>query len=164
MDQLEDLILTSAHVSAADRAAWRRWAANPPSLRGGRRKKRKRRKKKLPKTSSARSSSPMHGSPAQFLVVDVPVLMQRRLGWSLRRFAWLDSGYMFCDSLVLLLEVFHSFSTCSWRLGSWSRLSSCSSWFSSRNTWFDSGYLYCVSFLRGSEEFPYFLRLGDLVS
>ena len=31
-----------------------------------------------------------HGSPAQLLVVDVPVLMQRRLGWSLRRFAWLE--------------------------------------------------------------------------
>ena len=59
MDRLEDLVLTGAHVSAADRAAWRRWAANPPSLSGGRRKKRKRRKKKLPKTSSARSSSPM---------------------------------------------------------------------------------------------------------
>ena len=59
MDQLDDLILAGAHVSAADRAAWRRWALNPPSLRGGRKKKRKRRKKKLPKTSSARSSSPM---------------------------------------------------------------------------------------------------------
>ena len=59
MDQLDDLILAGAHVSAADQAAWRRWALGPPSLRGGRRKKRKRRKKKLPKTSSARSSSPM---------------------------------------------------------------------------------------------------------
>ena len=58
-DQLDDLILSRAHVNAADRAARRRWALNPPSLRGGRRKKRKRRKKKLPKTSSARSSSPM---------------------------------------------------------------------------------------------------------
>ena len=59
MHQLDDLILAGAHVSAADRAAWRRWALNPPSLRGGRKKKRKRRKKKLPKTSSARSSSRM---------------------------------------------------------------------------------------------------------
>ena len=81
-----------------------------------------------------------HGSPAQFLVVDVPVLMQRRPWWSLRRFAWLDSGYMYCDSLGSLLDVFHSFSTCWWRLGSWSPLSSCSSWFLSCNTWFDSGY------------------------
>ena len=87
-----------------------------------------------------------HGSLAQFLVVDVPVLMQRRPGWSLRRFAWLGSGYMHCDSLGVFLDVFHSFSTCRWRLGSWNRLSSCSSWLLSRNTWFDSGYLYCVSF------------------
>ena len=42
-DQLDDLVLAGAHVSAADRAAWRRWALNPPSLRGGRKKKRKRR-------------------------------------------------------------------------------------------------------------------------
>ena len=104
-----------------------------------------------------------HGSPAQFLVVDVPVLMLRRPGWSLRRFAWLDSGYIYCDSLELLLDVFHSFSSCRWRLGSWSRLSSCSSWFLSRNTRFDSGYLYCVSFSGFLEEFPY-LRLGELVS
>ena len=56
MDQLDDLILSGAHVSAADRAAWRRWALNPPSLRGGRRKKKKR-KKKLSKGSSG------HGRP-----------------------------------------------------------------------------------------------------
>ena len=47
MDRLEDLILTGAHVSAAEKAAWRRWA-----LRGGEsssRRKKKRKKKKLPR-------------------------------------------------------------------------------------------------------------------
>ena len=41
MDQLEDRIL----MSAADVAAWRRWAS------GAQRKRKKRRKKKLPKAS-----------------------------------------------------------------------------------------------------------------
>ena len=63
MDQLDDLILSGAHVSAADRAAWRRWALNPPSLRGGRRKKRKRRKKKLPKGSSGHGRPCDHATP-----------------------------------------------------------------------------------------------------
>ena len=47
MDRLEDLILTGAHVSAAEKAAWRRWA-----LRSGEsssRRKKKRKKKKLPR-------------------------------------------------------------------------------------------------------------------
>ena len=50
MDWLEHQILTGAPVSAADRAAWRRWA--------NRKKRKKRRKKKLPNTSSSHSSSP----------------------------------------------------------------------------------------------------------
>ena len=61
-DQLDDLILSGAHVSAADRAARRRWALNPPSLRGGRRKKRKRRKK-LPKASSGHGRPCDHATP-----------------------------------------------------------------------------------------------------
>ena len=66
MDQFDDLILSGAHVSAADRAAWRRWALNPPSLRGGRRKKRKRRKKKLPKGSFRHGRPCDHATPAVF--------------------------------------------------------------------------------------------------
>ena len=92
MDQLDDLILTGAHVSAADRAAWRRWAVNPPSF-----ERRKEEKEEEEEEEAAedflRSFFLSHGLPAQFLVVDVPVW------WSLRRFAWLDSGYMYCDSL-----------------------------------------------------------------
>ena len=37
------------------------------------------------------------------------MLMQRRPGWSLRRFAWLDSGCMYCDSLEVLLDEFDTF-------------------------------------------------------
>ena len=62
MDQLDDLILSGAHVSAVDRAAWRRWALNPPSLRGGRRNKKKR-KKKLPKASSGHGRHFDHATP-----------------------------------------------------------------------------------------------------
>ena len=47
MDQLENQILAGAPVSAADRAAWRRWAT---------RRKRMKRRNKLPKASSSQSS------------------------------------------------------------------------------------------------------------
>ena len=51
VERIENLILVGAPVSAADKAAWRRWAS------GAKRKKKKRRKKKLPNASSSRSSS-----------------------------------------------------------------------------------------------------------
>ena len=37
------------------------------------------------------------------------MLMQRRSGWSLRRFAWLDGGYMFSDSLGAFGRISHIF-------------------------------------------------------
>ena len=49
MDRLEDLILTGAPVSSADREAWRRWVNRSSSSSGAKRKKKKRRKRKLPK-------------------------------------------------------------------------------------------------------------------
>ena len=49
MDRLEDLILTGAPVSAADKEAWRRWVNRSSSSSGAKRKKKKRRKRKLPK-------------------------------------------------------------------------------------------------------------------
>ena len=48
MERIENLILVGAAVSAAEKAAWRRWASGA---------KKKKRKKKLPKASSSRSSS-----------------------------------------------------------------------------------------------------------
>ena len=52
MDRIEDLVLTGALVSSADREAWRRWVNNSSSSSGAKMKKKKWRKRKLPKTAA----------------------------------------------------------------------------------------------------------------
>ena len=90
MDRLEDLILTGAPLSAADREAWRRWVNRSSSSSGAKRKKKKRRKRKLPK-AGGRAGSWTSWLSCPLLCNDTSwgalVVCQRHRPWTLwRRF------------------------------------------------------------------------------
>ena len=96
MDRLEDLILTGAPVSAADREAWRRWVNRSSSSSGAKRKKKKRRKRKLPK-AGGRAVLGQGGCRARCCATTgfgEPVVCQRHRPWTLwRRFRLCASSW-----------------------------------------------------------------------